>query len=126
MKIIKTKPVRVFEVGHKKKNKIFATADIYLDHDEQVTFFSDSKEFDICKKDWGFYATPSLNGRLKKFGWKSYLCKSKLTNRYYVHLVDPSMNSTYKKYLANEEMIIILELHNTELLDSTFFPNDKN
>jgi hypothetical protein len=35
----------------------------------------DGKEYDVAKKDWGFYATPSMNGRLKKFGFKTAIVK---------------------------------------------------
>ena len=40
-----------------------------LDPDEQVTFTTPrGGEYDVARKDWGFYATPSLNGRLRGFG----------------------------------------------------------
>ena len=49
--------------------------DISLSNNEQVTFVSKSNgRYDICKKSWGYYATPSINSRLKKEGFK-YLLK---------------------------------------------------
>ena len=49
------------------------SADIKLAPDEMVTFQTESgAEFDVATKDWGFYATPSTNGRLKSFGFKPH------------------------------------------------------
>ena len=45
-----------------------------------ITFFNGKIEYDIVKKNWGFYATPSINGRLIKFGYKTCLIKNKKTN----------------------------------------------
>ena len=50
---------------------------IFLNDNENLTISSKGKkEFEICKKEWGFYATPSLNSRLKK-GLKSSISKAK-------------------------------------------------
>ena len=35
----------------------------------------------LQKKNWGFYSTPSINGRLKKFGLKCALIKNKNTQK---------------------------------------------
>ena len=48
-----------------KKIYIKHCADIYLKKNEQITLKNFDKEYDIVKKDWGFYATPSINDRLK-------------------------------------------------------------
>jgi hypothetical protein len=46
-------------------------------------------EYDVAAKDWGFYATPSLNGRLQQFGLRGVLIRNRGTGRYFVLLVEP-------------------------------------
>ena len=44
-------------------------AGLMLAADEQVTFRTASGgEYDLCAKEWGAYLTPSLQGRLSRFG----------------------------------------------------------
>ena len=78
MKIkIKKKP-RIFNVNvGNTKIQLKDTAKIMLNKNEQVTFKYLNSEYDVAKKDWGYYATPSINGRLKKFGFRTYLIKNK-------------------------------------------------
>ena len=65
-------PVRKFEVGDTEPTITLShVMDLILEADEQITLVSkEGKEVDICKKEWGYYATPSLNGRLKNFGYR--------------------------------------------------------
>tara|TARA_B110000881_G_C18351448_1_gene401674 strand:- start:2 stop:343 length:342 start_codon:yes stop_codon:yes gene_type:complete len=95
MKILKKKKPRIFLVS--KKNKIFLkdVGKIFLEDDENLTFVTKNKKnYDICKKNWGFYATPSVNKRLKKEGFSTALTKQK--NKYFIMIVDNK-----KKYLFN-------------------------
>ena len=40
---------------------------VYLAPNEQLTFVTENKNrYDVARKYWGFYATPSINSRLKK------------------------------------------------------------
>ena len=49
---------------------------IQLEPDEQVTFVTDSgSEYDVARKSWGYYATPSLNSRLAGFGLRGVLVR---------------------------------------------------
>jgi len=41
----------------------------------------------ITAKDWGFYATPSINGRLQQFGFKTALVENP-QGRIYVMVVE--------------------------------------
>ena len=62
---------KTLEVGNKVKFNIKDCGSIYLKSDEQVTFKCEKgSEYDVTKKEWGYYATPSLNGRLKKLWLK--------------------------------------------------------
>ena len=80
VKIIINKIPRIFTVGQIKKINIKDYGKIHLRKNEQLTFISgknkNQKHYDITKKNWGYYATPSLNGRLKDNNFKSALVKN--------------------------------------------------
>ena len=77
MKIDSIDPPRTFEAGFPEHRvTLHDCAHIHLNPDEQVTFCTESgAEYDIVRKEWGFYATPSLNGRLFRFHLLAYLVK---------------------------------------------------
>ena len=84
-------------------------ASIVLNNDEQITLMEKNYNFqyDICKKNWGYYATPSLNYRLKKNNLSSYIVKCKNNNKIFIHLVKKSKKKDYLLYLKSENMEII-------------------
>jgi hypothetical protein len=107
MELIKTDPPRLFKVGFNRKITIADTGKIKLESNEQVTFITEeSNEYDVVSKDWGFYATPSMNGRLKKFGFKTALVKNSF-NKYYVMIVDINHMDSFNSYLIEEKQIVI-------------------
>ena len=62
-KLRKFKPSKYSDIVLKDCGKII------LNDNEQVTFsdkYNKKNDYDVTKKDWGYYATPSINGRLKK------------------------------------------------------------
>ena len=65
MKILKKRKPRIFKVGFDNKISVKDFGKIYLKNHEQITFMDDNHEYDFGKKDWGYYSTPSINGRLK-------------------------------------------------------------
>ena len=68
---------RKFLVGLKKLIAISDCGYVKLNPDEQITLKNISnKGYDITAKEWGFYATPSLNGRLKDYGFKSAIVRN--------------------------------------------------
>jgi hypothetical protein len=101
----------------KKKNrkycvgstKIRDVANIVLKNNEQITLMENNKDFqyDICKKDWGYYALPSLNWRLKKFNLKTYIVNDCKNNKLFIHLVKKSKLKKHEKYLKSQNMKII-------------------
>ena len=105
---IKTiKKPRIFEVGKNKKIKIKEVAFLYLKNNEQVTFKNENrKNYDFTKKSWGYYATPSINGRLKKEGFKTALVRNRF-NKYYVMVVDNKKLKNFKNYCKTENQKII-------------------
>ena len=83
-------------------------ADIDLDPDEMITLRrADGAEYDVAAKDWGFYATPSTNGRLREQGYRSVLAKSNKTGRRYVMLVREGEQSAFNEYLAHQDMKVL-------------------
>jgi len=105
MKVDSIEPVRTFKTGV-SQIEIKHCANILLEDNEQITFLTkNAKEYDVVKKSWGFYATPSLNGRLKRFGLSPVLVKNK-ESKYYICLVENDKRKEFYEYLKNEEITI--------------------
>jgi hypothetical protein len=116
MNITAKNPPRKFEVGFEIKRTIKDCAHIELDHDEQVTFKTESgSEYDVTRKDWGFYATPSLNGRLTDHNLNSVLVKNR-NNRYFILLVESGKESIFENYLREEQLNIVTWLNSDDAL----------
>ena len=110
MKVIKSDPPRQFMVGLDKNLSISDCAQIILNDDEQVTFVNDvGGEYDVTKKSWGFYATPSINGRLLNFSFKVALVRNSL-KKYYVMIVENGKEDLFHDYLRKEKNEIIVWL----------------
>lgn len=83
---------------------------IRAEPDEQLTFRVPSgREYDVCRKDWGFYATPSANGRLKRFGWRTALVRNE-AGAIYVMLVEPEAMTAFQDYCAAESQRVLFWL----------------
>src|SRR5688500_15090851 len=90
---------------------------VRLEADEQLTFVTEAGgELDVARKDWGFYATPSLNGRLQDFGLRGVLIRNRLTDRYFVLLVEQGRETAFDVYLAQERCDVVAWLDTTEAL----------
>lgn len=115
MKIQKNEPPREFEVGWGQKFTMKDCAHIELAANEQVTFKTDNGgEYDVARKDWGFYATPSINSRLERFGLRAMLVGNK-ANCYYVMLVEDGKEREFARYVEQEELTVY-GLMNSETL----------
>jgi hypothetical protein len=107
----------VFEVGFGETLRMQDCAHIELEPDEQVTFTTDSgAEYDVARKSWGFYATPSLNARLAQFGLRAVLIKNRI-NRYFVMLVESGKEDLFQRYLDIEGLDIVGWLDTTAALE---------
>ncbi len=117
--IFETKtPPRRFTVGNSVKFEMLDCGDVLLAPDEQVTFKTESgAEYDVAAKDWGFYATPSLNGRLEQFGLRGVLIRNCDTGRYFVLLVERGSKSQFDIYCSQENLTVIAWLDSTAALD---------
>ena len=106
MKLHQKEPPRKFKVGQNDQIEISDCGDIELKPNEQVTFVTDTgSRFDFARKDWGFYATPSINGRLKREGFKTALVKNE-NNQFYIMVVESIKMNDFEKYCKDENQII--------------------
>lgn len=109
-------PPRHYEVGWGERFEISDCGTLALEPDEQVTFVTESGgELDVTRKDWGFYATPSVNARLVDFRLHAVLVKNKI-DRYFVLLVEEGKEAAFDRYVELEELQIVTWLDDTEKL----------
>lgn len=124
MKFLPNTPPRTFTVGAEDNEVVLSDcAHILLEPDEQVTFISPSEsEYDVVRKAWGYYATPSLNKRLKHFNLRSALVKNR-KGAFYIHLVEKGQEAVHRDYLDRDGLQIVAWLDDTKVLEqiSTFF-----
>lgn len=107
MKIDEIKPARKFRPGGSGKTEISHAANIRLESDEQITFITSSgKEHDFVAKSWGFYSTPSINGRLKDQGFKTALVGNS-QGRIYIMAVEPERMEEFENYLKREKNVVL-------------------
>lgn len=112
MRIDVVTPARVFEVG-RRGARLAHVADVRLDDDEVVTLKTDSgTELDVTRKSWGYYGTPSLNGRLRDFGLRAALAMGVPRDgadepRMYLLLVEDGREAEFAAYLEAEEMRVV-------------------
>lgn len=109
-------PPRAFRVGGASEIELRDCGRVALDADEQVTFTTEAGgEFDICRKPWGFYATPSLNRRLPRFGLRPLLVRSS-DGTFYVWLVERGREAECDRYRARERIEIVAALDDPDAL----------
>jgi len=76
---------------------------IVLEKNEMVSFKTNSsKEYDFVAKEWGYYASPSLNSRLKNEGFKTALVVNE-TNQMYIMVVEKEKINIFKDYLKENQ-----------------------
>ena len=115
--MIEKNPPREFEVGFEYKRIIKDCGTVEMDTNEQVTFITKSGgEYDVTKKDWGFYMGPSLNGRLSSFKFRPVLVKNRL-NHFFMLLMEAGFEESFQKYLAEEQLSIISWMHTDDDLE---------
>ena len=112
MKLRVNDPPRTFAIGRGEPITIKDCAHIELAPDEQVTFTTPAGgEYDVARKSWGFYATPSLNGRLLDFGFRAVLARGPAA-KYYVFLVERGHEDQFQRYVTAEQNVIVRWLDN--------------
>jgi hypothetical protein len=107
MDLRKLDPPREFDVGREGGITIRHCADLQLEPDEQVTLVTASgTEYDVVRKDWGYYATPSLNGRLPEHGLRPALVRDE-RGRLYLLLVEGGREQAFEEYAAAERLTVV-------------------
>ncbi len=96
-------PPRKFEVsGAGLKLELSDCGSLELNPDEQVTFTTNlGGQYDVTRKSWGFYATPSMNGRLKSFGLRAALVVSRF-EKIFLMLVEAGKEPEFFEYINSD------------------------
>jgi hypothetical protein len=116
MKLDPKNPPRTFEVGNTIRFTMKDCGSVRLEPDEQLTFTTESgAEYDLARKNWGFYATPSLNARLLQFGLRAVLVKNPI-GRFFVLLVERGKDAEFNEYVRVERLETVCWLDSTENL----------
>jgi len=107
MKIDAKSPPRSYRCGTRQQIEIKDCGRVMADADEQLTFVTpNGGEYDLARKSWGFYATPSINGRLASFGFRTVLVKNKI-GQFFVMLVERGYEDDFQAYLADENLTVV-------------------
>jgi hypothetical protein len=118
MKIELRDPPRQFLVGS-SAIQLFHCADVRLEPDELLTFVTpDGSEYDVVCKDWGYYATPSLDNRLVEQGFLAALVRNRETQHYFIVLVRSSKIREWESYSHSENLEVLAWLHDGGFLES--------
>jgi len=119
MKFDEKNPPRLFPVGNAIKFDMADHGNMALAPNEQITFVTESgAEYDVARKDWGFYATPSLNARLINFGLRTVIIRNMITGRYFIFLVERGKEPEFEAYMGHESLEVIAWLDSTQACDA--------
>jgi hypothetical protein len=111
-------PPRFFKPRKDKDIIIADCGELFLEPNEQISFVTISgKRHDFAAKDWGFYATPSVNSRLKNEGFKTALVGNTF-GQVYIMVVDSEKLELFLEYCRVEEQVIL------EWLDERLLVNE--
>lgn len=116
MKLHAKQPPRRFPVGIANL-ELTHVADISLEPDEMVTFVAEhGGEYDLTRKNWGYYATPSLGGRLRRYGLHAALMRNIDTRQCFVVLVQEGQEDAWRTYNAAERQEVVMWLDDFDAL----------
>jgi hypothetical protein len=108
MKFTPKDPPRRFEVkGAGIRLMLSDCGAIALAPDEQVTFTTEAGgEYDVTRKSWGFYATPSTNGRLSSFGLRAALVLNQ-SGKLFVMVVERGKEDDFRAYVTADQQTFL-------------------
>lgn len=104
MKVELKDPPREFAAG--PGVRLLDCGRIELQPDEQVTFAAGGTEYDFCRKAWGYYASPSLNGRLGRFGLRPALVRNG-EGQLFLMAVEKSKEQGFSAYLKSTAQAVV-------------------
>ncbi|MCA9290943.1 MAG: hypothetical protein KDA25_07430 [Phycisphaerales bacterium] len=118
MNIDRHDPPRSFTVGFGPPVTMHDCAHIALEPDEQVTFTTPGGgEYDVARKSWGFYATPSLDRRLPSFGLHAMIVRNR-DDHHFVVLVERGHDEAFRAYLDAERLTVVARLDRADAVPS--------
>jgi len=112
VKLTPIDPPRTFAVGN-RGGMLGHVANVELGEDEVITFHAPAgTQLDVTRKSWGYYATPSLNGRLREHGLRAALAvgvprDAGQPERMYVLLVEAGREDDFQTYIDAEHMRVV-------------------
>jgi hypothetical protein len=119
MKFTPQQPPRAFQVGPTGQITLLDYGKIRLEPNEQVTFtLPEGGEYDVARKEWGFYATPSLNGRLEQYGLRGVLIKNRASGKFFVLLVEKGKEKQFEEYCRQENLAVVAWIDTSSALES--------
>ena len=108
---------RKFKVGINNEILITDIGSIELNSNELITLISkEGMEHELCKKDFGYYLTQSINKRVINKGYKVAITKNK-DNLFFIMLVEISKIKLFQKYLTDEKNTLVCWLPNKSMTD---------
>ena len=119
MRVERVDPPREFGVG-RRGGKLCHVGDAWLEPDEVLTLHTESgTEVDLTRKSWGYYGSPSLNGRVREYGLRAALAMGvprdgEEASRMYLLLVEQGREDDFHGYLEAEEMRVVAWLDSDE------------
>lgn len=107
MQIQQIDPPREFKVGTKPQRTLRECAHIALEPEELVTFTTEAGgQYDVVRKVWGFYATPSTNKRLLQFKLRTAVVQNE-AGHIFVLLVERGKEDLFATYQQEERLTIL-------------------
>lgn len=108
MKFTPIDPPRQFDVSGAGVRLVLSDCGrIALSPDEQVTLTTAAGgELDVVRKSWGFYATPSTNGRLSSFGLRAAMVMN-VKGRLFVVVVEKGKEREFLAYVEADKQIFL-------------------
>ena len=106
MKVNKKKKKRKFLVNPKTNLYVNDVGSISLEKNDHLTINFLKKQSGICVMDWGMYATPSINKRLKDQGCLTALTKN-ISNKLFIMIVNKKKKKSFFKYCKKEKIKVI-------------------
>ena len=119
MELRPIEPPRRFDGGDVELSHVL---DLVLEPDEIATLKTPSgSEMDVARKSWGYYATPSLNARLRESGLRGALVVGQPraadeAPRLYLMAVEEGHEDAFDTYLASERARVVAWLDSDDAI----------
>tara|TARA_Y100000816_G_C25739219_1_gene389064 strand:- start:45 stop:359 length:315 start_codon:yes stop_codon:yes gene_type:complete len=100
----------------KEKNSV----NFKLLNDEQITLKFLNSEYDIARKNWGYYVTPSLQKRCKLNNLDGAIVYDPIKRMNNFVLINKKKKELFKKFLARNNLKIISWVNNNKNFKNFF------